>query len=182
MGLQVKGRGDGDTYRVVGVKNVGGGGVVHDDDLGEVAAQAAQVLHVVAPVEDAGLAEQTAAERPPLVQEVGDGVGVLRQQTRRSMHDASEGGGAGLTLAKLAVKRTHSNSSPILFRNSSTWGRFSTYTYGTGARLTAPPGFARSMLHRFQALRTNSALPWLFFQLPVASAAAGSVPEPSRPE
>lgn len=34
-----------------------------------------------------------------------------------------------LTLAKLAVKRTHSNSSPILFRNSSTWGRFRTYTW-----------------------------------------------------
>lgn len=43
-----------------------------------------------------------------------------------------EGGGAeSLTLAKLAVKRTHSKSSPILFKNSSTWGLFSTYTYRT---------------------------------------------------
>lgn len=36
--------------------------------------------------------------------------------------------GAGRTLAKLAVKRTHSKSCPILWRNSSTCGRFSTYT------------------------------------------------------
>lgn len=39
-----------------------------------------------------------------------------------------------VTLAKLAVNRTHSNSSPILFRNSSTWGRFRTYTWKTGQR------------------------------------------------
>lgn len=49
---------------------------------------------------------------------------------------------AGRTLAKLAVKSTHSKSCPILWRNSSTCGRFSTYTCGgrrqelsvTGAR------------------------------------------------
>lgn len=35
---------------------------------------------------------------------------------------------AGPTLAKLAVKSTHSKSCPILWRNSSTCGRFSTYT------------------------------------------------------
>lgn len=35
---------------------------------------------------------------------------------------------AGRTLAKLAVKSTHSKSCPILWRNSSTCGRFSTYT------------------------------------------------------
>lgn len=34
-----------------------------------------------------------------------------------------------LTLARLAVKRTHSKSSPMRCRNSSTCGRFSTYTY-----------------------------------------------------
>lgn len=39
-----------------------------------------------------------------------------------------EGLGAGLTLARLAVKSTHSKSCPILWRNSSTCGRFSTYT------------------------------------------------------
>ena len=32
------------------------------------------------------------------------------------------------TLPRLAVNRTHSNSSPIFCRNSSTWGLFSTYT------------------------------------------------------
>lgn len=36
--------------------------------------------------------------------------------------------GAGPTLARLAVKSTHSKSCPILCRNSSTCGRFSTYT------------------------------------------------------
>lgn len=36
--------------------------------------------------------------------------------------------GEGHTLARLAVKSTHSKSCPILWRNSSTWGRFSTYT------------------------------------------------------
>lgn len=117
------------THRVVGVEHVGGGGVVHDDDLGEVATQAAQVLDVITPVEDAGLAEEAAAEGAPLVQEVGDGVGVLRPRTR-SLAGGGEGGDVGgaefLTLAKLAVNRTHSNSSPILFRNSSTWGRFRT--------------------------------------------------------
>lgn len=35
------------------------------------------------------------------------------------------------TLAKLAVKRTHSKSSPIFWRNSSTWGLLSTYTWNT---------------------------------------------------
>lgn len=44
-----------------------------------------------------------------------EGLGVCRQ-------------GAGRTLAKLAVKSTHSKSCPILWRNSSTCGRFSTYT------------------------------------------------------
>lgn len=36
---------------------------------------------------------------------------------------------SGLTFAKLAVNKTHSNNSPILWRNSSTWGRFNTYTW-----------------------------------------------------
>lgn len=35
------------------------------------------------------------------------------------------------TLARLAVKSTHSKSSPIFWRNSSTWGLFSTYTCKT---------------------------------------------------
>jgi len=64
-------------YRVVGVEHVGGRGVVHDDDLVQVAAQPTQVLHVVPPVEDARLAEQAAPEGPPLVQEVGHGIRIL---------------------------------------------------------------------------------------------------------
>lgn len=65
------------TYCIVGVKNVGGGGVVYDDDLSEVATQAAQVLDVVAPVKDAGLAEESATESPPLIQEVRNRVCIL---------------------------------------------------------------------------------------------------------
>lgn len=34
-----------------------------------------------------------------------------------------------LTFARLAVNNTHSNISPILLRNSSTWGLFCTYTW-----------------------------------------------------
>ena len=36
---------------------------------------------------------------------------------------------SSLTLDKLAVNKTHSNNSPILLRNSSTWGLFNTYTW-----------------------------------------------------
>lgn len=66
------------THRVVRVEDVGGGGVVHDDDLVEVPAQATQVLDVIPSVEDARLPEKAAAERAPLVQEVGDRVCVLK--------------------------------------------------------------------------------------------------------
>lgn len=88
------------TYCIVGVKNVGGGGVVYDDDLREVAAQAAQVLDVITPVKDAGLAEEAATESPPLIQEVGDRVCVLRSQTCWLIHGAlavGEGGGVSLS-------------------------------------------------------------------------------------
>lgn len=61
------------------MEDVGSRGVVHDDDLVQVATQAAQVLHVVTPVEDAGLPEQTAAESAPLVQEVRDWICILKQ-------------------------------------------------------------------------------------------------------
>lgn len=67
-----------DTHCVVGVEDVGGRGVVHDDDLVQVATQATQVLDVITSVEDAGLPEQAAAESAPLVQEVGDGVCILQ--------------------------------------------------------------------------------------------------------
>lgn len=85
------------------MKNVGGGGVVQDDDLGEVPTQAAQVLDVITPVEDAGLAEQATTESPPLVQEVRDGVGVLQPQTGRLIGAALAGegrrGGCGLSFS-----------------------------------------------------------------------------------
>lgn len=67
-----------DTHRVVGVEDIGGRGVVHDDDLVQVATQATQVLDVITSVEDAGLPEQAAAESAPLVQEIRDGVCILQ--------------------------------------------------------------------------------------------------------
>ncbi len=66
------------------MEDVGGRGVVHDDDLVQVATQATQVLDVITSVEDAGLPEQAAAESAPLVQEVGDGVRVLRKKKKTS--------------------------------------------------------------------------------------------------
>lgn len=66
------------------MEDVGGGGVVHDDDFVEVAAQATQVLDVITSVEDAGLPKEAAAERTPLVQEIGDGVCVLTQRQIRN--------------------------------------------------------------------------------------------------
>lgn len=59
------------------MKDVGGRGVVHDDDLVEVTSEATQVLDVVTSVEDTGFPEQAAAERAPFVQEVGDWICVL---------------------------------------------------------------------------------------------------------
>lgn len=60
--------------------------------------------------------------------------GVLRHYVR-IQHTMSRGlkcrtRTSSLTLAKLAVNKTHSNISPILLRNSSTWGLFNTYTWG----------------------------------------------------
>lgn len=58
------------SYSVVWVEDVGGWGVVYDDDLVQVPAQTTQVLYVVPPVEHTRLTEQTAAERTPLIQQV----------------------------------------------------------------------------------------------------------------
>ena len=72
------------------MEDVGGGGVVHNDDLVEVATQAAQVFHVVSSVENAGLSEEATAEGAPLVQEVRNRVCVLRQKIRVQLkpHDS----------------------------------------------------------------------------------------------
>lgn len=75
------------------MKNVGGGRVVYDDDLSEVATQAAQVFDVITPVKDAGLAEEAATESPPLIQEVRNRVCVLRSQIYWLNHGALAGGG-----------------------------------------------------------------------------------------
>lgn len=57
---------------------------------------------------------------------------------REGEGDGGGGGGGAPTLARLAVKSTHSKSSPMRCRNSSTCGRLSTYTCGHGAEGSAP--------------------------------------------
>lgn len=59
------------------MEDVGGRRVVYDDDFTELPAQPAEVFDVVSSVEDAGLPEEAGAKHPPLVQQVGHGVGVL---------------------------------------------------------------------------------------------------------
>ena len=77
MGLSPHANSAANTHRVVRVEAVRGRRVVDDDHLVEVAADDVQVLHVVAVVVDARLAEQPPGEDARLVQEVGDRVGVL---------------------------------------------------------------------------------------------------------
>ena len=62
---------------------VGGWRVVHDEDLVQLPAQPAEVLDVVAAVEDAGLAEQPGVEHVPLVQEVRYRISVLGKKENR---------------------------------------------------------------------------------------------------
>lgn len=58
------------THCIVRVEDVGGGGVIHNDDLVEVAPQTTEVLDVVTSMEDARLPEEAAAKGAPLIQEV----------------------------------------------------------------------------------------------------------------
>lgn len=66
------------------MEDVGGGGVVHNDDVSELPAQAAEVFDIVAPVEKTGLSEQARPEYAPLVQQVGDRIRVLHTGQRRA--------------------------------------------------------------------------------------------------
>lgn len=70
------------TYSVLGVEDVGGRRVVDDDDFSELPAQSAEVFDVVSPVENAGFPEEPGAEHPPLVQQVGHRVGILRARNK----------------------------------------------------------------------------------------------------
>lgn len=135
------------THGVVWMEDIGGGRVVEDEHPPQVSAQPAQVLDVVPSVEDAGLAKQPRPEGPPLVQQIGHWICILQSGTcvtrgprgprgpsgcrlevgkGRWPQEPLGGGDGGLTLARLAVNSTHSKSSPIRCRNSSTWGLFST--------------------------------------------------------
>lgn len=53
------------TYSVIGVEYVGGGGVINDNNTAQVAPKTVQVLHVVAAVEHAAVAEQPRPEHTP---------------------------------------------------------------------------------------------------------------------
>lgn len=128
------------------MEDVGGRWVVYNDDFAEFSAQPAEVFDIVSSVENTGFPEEPGAKHPPLVQQVCHRVSVLKgPQAQQVDTEAWADMKAALsvlrfmsfmtwepTLAKLAVKRTHSNSSPIFWRNSSTWGLFSTYTCSKG--------------------------------------------------
>lgn len=120
------------------MEDVGGRWVVYDDDFTELSAQPAEVFDVVSSVENTGFPEEPGTEHPPLVQQVCHRVSVLSRQTEKHVGLQQSRHHLWLpfywynveqTLAKLAVNRTHSKSSPIFWRNSSTWGLFSTYTW-----------------------------------------------------
>lgn len=134
------------TYGILRVEDVGGRWVVYNDDFTELPAQSAEVFDVVSSVENTGFPEEPSAKYPPLVQQVCHRVSILNEEKTHKNHQVSRdwemwhhcAAIADQTLAKLAVKRTHSKSSPIFWRNSSTWGLFSTYTWDKGAKTNTP--------------------------------------------
>lgn len=81
----------GHWYSIVRMEDIGGWRVIQNEHPPKVSAQTAQVLHVVPPVEDTRLPEQTCPEGPPLVQQVSHWVCIL-----------GEAGGEQHTLEKLA--------------------------------------------------------------------------------
>lgn len=122
------------THGIVRMEDIGGRRVVQDEHPPQVSAQPAQVLHIIPPVEDTGLSKQPGPEGPPFVQQVSYWVCILGARGGSSwglqVHWAACGRWVGeygcprtpvgLTLARLAVNSTHSKSSPIRCRNSST--------------------------------------------------------------
>lgn len=69
-------------YSIIRVEDVGGWGVVYNDDFVEVPAQPTQVFNIVSLVEHAGLPEKTVSEGTPFIQQVGDGIGILAQKEK----------------------------------------------------------------------------------------------------
>ena len=59
---------------------VGRGAVIHDNHFVKVPAEPAEVLHVVALIENTRLSEQAPSEHAPLVQQICHRVSVLRAQ------------------------------------------------------------------------------------------------------
>lgn len=133
------------TYCILRVEDVGGRWVVYDDDFTELPAQSAEVFDVVSSVENTGFPEEPGAKYPPLVQQVCHRVSILIEEKPTKTTRLAETETRNVTvlqevtqtLARLAVKRTHSKSSPIFWRNSSTWGLFSTYTWDKDAKTNA---------------------------------------------
>lgn len=64
---------------ILGVEDVRGGGVVHDDHLAQLPSKATQVFHVVPTMEDTRLSEEPSPEHTPAVQQVSHRVCVLGQ-------------------------------------------------------------------------------------------------------
>lgn len=66
------------THCILGVEDVRGGGVVHDDHLAQLPSKATQVFHVVPTMEDTRLSEEPSPEHTPAVQQVSHRVCVLQ--------------------------------------------------------------------------------------------------------
>ena len=59
-----------DGQGIVGLEDVGVGGIVHDDHLGQVTPQAQQVLHIIALVWAAGLPKEPPSDHASHVQQI----------------------------------------------------------------------------------------------------------------
>lgn len=76
------------------MEDIGGRGVVHNDDFAQLPAQSAEVFDVVSSVEHAGFPEEPCPEHSPLVQKVRHGVCILQNHKRTENHIMRGGGGA----------------------------------------------------------------------------------------
>lgn len=74
----------GEAHSVLGVEDVGGGRVVHYDDVTQLSAEATQVFDIVSSVEHTGFTKKSHPKYTPLVQQVSHRVSVLQNRRERS--------------------------------------------------------------------------------------------------
>lgn len=72
----------GATYCILGMEDVRGRRIVHNDHFAQLPAQATQVFHIVPTMEDTGFSEEPGPEHAPAVQQVSHGVCVLKSRSQ----------------------------------------------------------------------------------------------------